>query len=1119
MTLGTQMSKDWRVPVTSDVKTTEQPDDTSYSSKKFWRAYASLFYCPPAKLSGLRKHIEELFSNQSTLRNCRSDLRVLCLGMGVGTFDFPVLHVLEECCRAVTPSPKLKVLGLDCHAAPLWSAAHLFPRLAARDFPMTAVAFADAAIETWHSLAKLQSYRADAITIPKLIEDNWKPWKASWVSRTADSQAMFSGCVCDVDFLELQGAEEELQGQRKHICGSMPSDWANHLRARMNIDSGEDNTDGLFDVVISAFCLHHLFWRRVVAIQAASLLRPGGVFLLGSMDSSDAQAFQGILSEESEHPLLNQICERYLAKLRDREAFVRTQLRRSGAHHQIEILDLLQRAGMRHEKWAGVDYGNPVRADVYRDLLETRGLTPLRELNDALGQEVYDELLQSVRELDAGGKIEDTFKCSAVWHALWFPDRGTFPREADCVAQKFLLAGDSPDNREAPQQGQISSSRYLVCNEYELLEANVLSDAVAGSLSGTDQESVRQLVCESVPAGVLHSHVGMGAVGIGARRSGDVEDFFVFYNPLARRVRAPYTTDSRASMCSDIAGLVAYLLLRRVDFPARDYSNSNVLLDEFLPIFPMPVVFHYWFHEGDTFRVALHRHRTFFELAFFTPCKITFDKEAWGPKGMLAAELWRNWPEPEGNNEKTTTSKNGAILLSLPKGEFSQEFWQRLDKYARENVESFAIESGKWVREVRKACEPLLGGKKTDDIQKVLEFKQHDSSSAKSTAQLMLETMIALARMHSSDHMVIYPCAVWNRAQGILLADDSMVFCYDTLTDQGLRHDFRKLDVIYQTMGMKKSAASGAEAAWWIIDRALGHEVGNTFYSVLKLFEKAPSEEVSQIAVKAALNLGLIWSKIPADMLPPTWRYWDTAKRGKPVSDYVSALLQESWQLAVIVRLAKCMSLASLASDSHDSDPQWVVSQLRSIPSCAAVLTEATKACRFKQWTPDERFSDDGITANLSRWLLAALVNAWKHSLSVDLEHRTVTPAWRITVGLERQPNNDVLVSVANPLPKDIDVSKLRNRIDRTQGTFMVLRLAARGLYTSMGVKNEDQADLYCDFGPTLVKTEYHFVASLLIKASVIGECRLVEDATVRQGEPYVIGDSMAATGSADREQ
>ncbi len=808
-----------------------------YSSQEFWTAYASLLYCPPAKLGEetvgqqeptLRQRLFQWF-DEGRKRGClEREIRVLCLGMGVGTFDFPVLRLIDECRRAVAPKRQLKVLGIDSQAAPLACARQIFPRLSVAQFPSSGKEFSIAVGTTvWPTAPEtLQPSTHGVMTVPKLSDTDWTPWMDPWVDRTSDGQSMLSCCVYDLDCLQpessMENASDRLSADcmsdgQMNILRTMPSDWAKHVR---------NHVPGGFDLVISAFCLHHLYWRRVVAIEAASLLTDTGLFLLGTMDRSDAQAFQGIQRGDSSRAV-NRASEIFLAKLgSQRTSYERRQRSLAGAHQQSEIIDLLNHAGMKRETFAPVRYSNLITPKTgLVDLIKTRGLTPFRHLETLLHSEVYEACQKTVEDI-IGGLGEEEFQCNAVWHAFNFPqdDRSAFVQNR--VTRKFALQDDAPSH--FGRHGDCNL-QHFARNEYELLETQVIANEVPAGID--DPDWVKALVGVSVATGLWHSSMDVGCFGLSAKTARGMKGFQLFYNPLARN-KTQVNDDLTGSdgLYANLAGLSAYLLSRRVEFPSREYSNSGVLLG-FLPLFPLPPVFHYKFnrdangsvgHTNPGFRspVTLKWHRSFIEvileirLADVEPGSDHVTKHL----QSLHDAFWR-----ESQSERAIQHEMGTnCILRLDQERFAKSgpTLVALDRFIKQTVRNGLrnrltwLDVGKFATHFHEACAESLGKSLANSISKVLETRHNDSPECETTAGMMLETMLLLSMLYSGKSMIVYPAAFKDPKSGAYIADDSIILCYrEHLSEDDIRHEYRKLDAIYRLMGLKKLEKIGQDSA------------------------------------------------------------------------------------------------------------------------------------------------------------------------------------------------------------------------------------------------------------------------------------------------------------------
>src|ERR1035437_10272383 len=101
----------------------------SYSSCKFWEAYSRFFFAANQHQDGMRILANSLAKNlRHTTPDPTAGISVLCLGVGVSTFEYPLLSALER-----VSGRSIGVTGVDL-AAPTLSVSSALCKDLQRDF-------------------------------------------------------------------------------------------------------------------------------------------------------------------------------------------------------------------------------------------------------------------------------------------------------------------------------------------------------------------------------------------------------------------------------------------------------------------------------------------------------------------------------------------------------------------------------------------------------------------------------------------------------------------------------------------------------------------------------------------------------------------------------------------------------------------------------------------------------------------------------------------------------------------------------------------------------------------------------------------------------------------------
>jgi len=969
--------------------------NNAYANREFWAAYAALLYSSPSDLkkNGFTKLIEDLLRKRA---GESGDFRVLCLGMGCGTFDFPILHVLENCRRQVAPYLKLKVLGIDAYAAPMAAVAALFPRLVDASFPATAPAYSRAITKNWccDEQEKFVPWKGDEFSIPRLIDSGWRPWEEGFVCQTSDGNAALSCCVCDLDFLEAaQEKDGELSEFSNHqIFKHFPSEWAHVVRKKMGIN--ETGNDG-FDLVISAFCLHHLFWRRVTILQTVSLLKESGALLLGTMRESDALAFQGIYNSnennQEQKRILYKICDSLFGKLSKgkSEAFIRSQMQTSGAHLQTEVTDLLYRVGLvtkqaDQDNVINVDYANDVPGSAYADIIETCGLTPIRDLHRIF--ESTGEWLSLLCEFKKYANEKDTFHCSMKWYGFSFPENDKNRVVGHPITKKFNVFSKHSFIENAHTNRDFNTDAFF-CNEYEMMEAH----AVATSTSAVTRElfmgsAAKNFVLECLKSGLFRKDMVVGAMAAELSIREHAAGIFCFVNPIGCRTRSEDDSNGHIHLLSNLMGILGYLLLKRFSFPAQEYTNSNILLENILPLFPLPVVFHYQFHlrgagrKDDHFRFELHRYRTFYEIVLETPPNTIYDQSRWGISGDIFVHLEKL------KIENASYLKTGnSLLVDLPKDIHS--IGSELEEYAKHEVRAISknIEEDSFGNFLS-TCRRTLPQSSVKSIEAVFKGVIEDG---KTIWRCMLETMYILARIQNCNDMVIYPATAWDSGIQQFVSDDSIILCYNNCADDtrclnsdDIRHEYRKIDAIFQVFGMKKSAAK----AFGRLRSVHGHELAKIYSGAISASEQCSRKSDKSEAqcffisntTKAALKYGMLWAK-SRDLILPKEVYLIIDDCGNTWEKYAKTLLNESWQIFLGANVV-------FDDGGTITKEQNLLSRVNELWNTKDFSNQTKISGQYKFSTSIKEIQEKRFINDLFMWFMVGLTNVWKHLILTPAE-------------------------------------------------------------------------------------------------------------------------------------
>jgi SAM-dependent methyltransferase len=764
---------------------------SGYDKHDFWKAYCRLFFACGDDQVGLKQLASALAGSlpSDSLQQDRP-LNVLCLGIGVAGFEYPLLSSLQT-----HFDHPIRVVGLDKSPNTLNVSSRLCADLT-REFK-SAEEFAAFVEERW--------------TIPHDDPD--------FVSMDLDGRG-----------------KNPLPG--KPWAGDDPSDWFNRLDPNIVPEGG-------FDMVIAAFCFHHVHWWRATLCNALQMLRPGGLFLLSQVDGDVSlldwnQQETWLLNErqkEASGPL-----ERAMSAFWN-HPYLRKHMLESGQAGAVRPwpqLDLLDRLPLdRIPDDASHHYfaRNALTPSGLETIMLKAGLSPFRRAKDHFlenireeqeGVEAYEahvrsacSLLEGVSQFPTANRIR--------WHAYLKQDPSRF--DSHPLVRKFQTLVDAAG---IPAIDQCHSRSVA---EFELMEASAVAHDTFHSavLNNTDFENfVKKLIL----SGSLSSQTPFGVMG-------------------QRLVRQEKFTSSSFCFANALGGtafideLMLYMCLRQAEskiesktgeaYSLKDFSNSNTLLNGILPLFNVPVVFSYiqddspgWLGDAspDQPRIALEieRYRSFLEIRFRIGIPANCREEILKNRSFQRSlEIVSNSVSDLIAARRTEDVQNRPDFI-IPIPEFEEGIRKEFDKQVaqvrqlfREKPHDLWSTNAKfeesWKKLTALATVAPSGG---EDMLNERRLKHLEGVFQ----EAMIESIYWLSLIPQWEQVIIYPAAYSDSDGQGFRADDSLILFYTKrLSDFGIQHEFRKVSLILDQLNMRRLATSGETRGSIDYNQSMSHEL------------------------------------------------------------------------------------------------------------------------------------------------------------------------------------------------------------------------------------------------------------------------------------------------------
>lgn len=757
---------------------------SGYDKHEFWEAYCRFFFACGDEQVGLKQLASALAESlPSESLPQKRPLDVLCLGIGVAGFEYPLLSSLQT-----HFDHPIRVVGLD-------------------KSPNTLNVSSRLCVDLTQEFNSAEEFAA-------FVEECWtKPHNdPNFVATDLDGRG-----------------KNPLPG--KPWTGDDPSDWFNRLDPKIVPEGG-------FDVVIAAFCFHHVHWWRATLCNALQMLCPGGLLLLSQVDGDvsllDWNQQETWLLNERQHETLGPL-ERVMSAFWN-HPYLRKHMLESGQAGAVRPwpqLDLLDRLPLdRIPDCASHHYfaRNTLTPSGLEAIMRTAGLSPFRRAKDHFLTNIKDEqqaseaykahvrsacsLLEGISQFPTANRIR--------WHAYRKQDASRFA--SDPLVRKFQTLVDAAGIPAIDQ----SHSRAIA--EFELMEASAVAHDTFHS-TVLDNKAFENFVEKLILSGSLNSQTPFGVMGQRlVRQEKFTSSSFCFANPLGGG--------------ASINELMLYMCLRQAESEAgfnyslKDFSNSNTLLNGILPLFNVPVVFSYIQDysakcqqdkspDQPDIVLEIERYRSFLEIQFRiripAQCR---EKILENPSFQRSLEIVSQAVSALITGQTVGDRANFVIPIPEFEGEVRKEFDQQVSQVRQLFQDKpFDLQSThanferSWARLSALANLETPGGDPKIAERRIQHLKDI-------FPQAMIESIYWLCLIPEWHQVVIYPAAYSDSDGQGFRADDSLILFYaDRLTEFAIQHEFRKVALILDQLNMRRLATSGEARGLIDYNQSMSHEL------------------------------------------------------------------------------------------------------------------------------------------------------------------------------------------------------------------------------------------------------------------------------------------------------
>jgi len=393
--------------------TSQTNHENTYADRNSWVAYASLYWC--SKQYEIDNTVNQIIKCLPNLKD-KTEISILVLGMGVGTFELPLLRVLKEKAKR-----EIKLVAIDLYKQPLYFASHLVAE-GLENLPNSTDEF----------VARILSSKCSHY----------------WDSPISDNYKIIGDNLFVIDNLD-EDENHTPDWDNLVIFKSTPPNW----KKRLLQNHEEFVPVGGFDIVISSFCLFHLpNWWRFTLVNALSLLKPGGLFLHSRIEG-DVEMIEGYQSsaykllpelKEKEYSHSNEIMKQvfleglckdtqfvnYLKNSRPANAVQPFAINEFLSHLQPEVENIFD---------TGYAFQNEVGKEIYLNIIRKGTCSPTRLIKDRLGEVRFDILVNSIEQKLS--KLDLDIKDRIIGKVMWMGfqrSQSVEDFENSPIVQKFI---------------------------------------------------------------------------------------------------------------------------------------------------------------------------------------------------------------------------------------------------------------------------------------------------------------------------------------------------------------------------------------------------------------------------------------------------------------------------------------------------------------------------------------------------------------------------------------------------------------------------------------------------------------------------------------------------------
>jgi SAM-dependent methyltransferase len=974
-----------------------------FKQKRFWKAYSHFLFAPNDQNTGLLQLADALAQKLPEDR----PLKVLCLGVGVGVFEYSILAAIRARCAF-----PLEVHGIDLASETLPIAEAVLQNLELTRFP-------------------------SSVDFAEFVAKHWTEQK---------SEHPHMRC------LDLDGRRSQLESELASThSGANPweADFPSLFYERIQDITPADG----FDIITACNCLSHMHWWRPALCNALGMLREGGLLLYSRVDGDvnyldwDQQPERWLLDERAHGnagTLIHDMMRRFfhgLPPLRS-ELLLRAQSR---AINPWEMLDLLERLPLKdldtHRRFEYFTRNRMSPQDVY-DIMHTCGISPFRRAKDVLEKAQhrvkYNYEVEAGRLLSAfSGREPEITRNRIRWHCYQAPSRERLSNSS--LFRRFATSLRCESNAVESDNSSVA--------EYELLEASIVAHNSFKSPT-VEIEHFSHFSRDLLLSGTLRQTTSFGVVGPRLIRQGALRTAICFLNPLHPN--------------HSLNDLISNICLRQI----RDYSNSGILLKYVVPAFNVPVVFSYVKSEcahskQSSIDMRFVRYRSFLEICFTVTLPLSFRSDIVksqafiDSKGLIDTSINFYFQNQDNQRRMRPGSRSRpSFVLEVP-------------TILEDQLKSFASAADGISKcfehyNFTGAFEALTRSWQNND------FFGTDSRTdwAKVFSKEMAEAIYWQALIPKWKKSVIYPATYADPKSHGVKADDFLILFYDENLSHGdVRHEYRKVTLMFDRLNMRRlatsSEASGVEETLAAFSHELSHQTRVLFTNRLRkvsdIFEvnqfprtndEGNPNDWPESAGKITVDPSLVseikdWLVCPSPKLINSIRDYLMLWAGSPGS--LSTLIPNLTCLTQLIRFAVEMAQGTIvAKKMKDISP-------RGIP---AIRIAETDIHSLKGMFPEvtitgDEFAVDSISLATEkgevvvdlflRAMAAAISNAFHHAPSITD---------RVQISLKEQ-HDGVLFAVRNPM------RSASNAIPRSDGSAAVIRSCLRRI-------DKDTSDPIC---------------------------------------------------------